>query len=76
MTSWNSKVLHGRFPNALQTSSPQQSITWLQTGGLFGETEGFMLAIQDQVIATRRGYYQKYIQKLAIENDTCRICRL
>ena len=44
---------------------------WLRGGTLFPETEGFMLAIQDQIILIRN--YQKFIHKFNI-NDKCRIC--
>nr|CAH7762385.1 unnamed protein product [Callosobruchus chinensis] len=51
----------------------EQSYTWLQDGQLFPETEGFMLAIQDQVIATR--IYKKFIAKdPSITDDSCRKC--
>ncbi|KAK4883006.1 hypothetical protein RN001_006325 [Aquatica leii] len=50
----------------------QLSYKWLHSGQLFPETEGFVLAIQDKVIATKN--YRKYILKEKIETDTCRKC--
>lgn len=42
-------------------------------GELYGEIEGFMLAIRDQVIATKN--YMKHILKdMSITNDLCHGC--
>jgi hypothetical protein len=49
----------------------ENSLQWLLSGGLFPETEGFIFAIQDQVIPTRN--FLKYIEKQQIE-DKCRLC--
>jgi hypothetical protein len=70
---WNNKVLHGRFAKALEKSDKDASLQWLKCGTLYAETEGFMIAIQDEVIATKN--HQKYIQKLDVTNDRCRICK-
>ena len=43
---------------------------WLTYADLFAETEGFLTAIQDQVILTRN--YNKYILK---QPDTEELCR-
>lgn len=51
---------------------PVASNKWLQQGYLFPETEGFLIAIQDQVINTNN--YKKYILKNSIESDLCRKC--
>src|SRR6266478_1072944 len=40
---------------------------------MYPETEGFMIAIQDQVIRTKN--YQKYIEKSGIISDLCRMCK-
>ena len=50
---WLSKPLHGKYPNHLKEASMEPSTEWLKKGYLFGETEGFMIAIQDNVIATK-----------------------
>lgn len=65
--------MHGRFYHTLtlNTTNFKSSTHWLTHGDLYGETEGFLLAIQDQVVATRN--YHKYIMK---DNtiDICRAC--
>lgn len=71
---WRDKVLHGRYPRDLSQEHVDKTASnaWLTQGDLFPETEGFMIAIQDQVINTRN--YQKHILKLSIPTDTCRAC--
>jgi hypothetical protein len=71
--TWNGKALHGRFAKELSDNiiDKENSLQWLLSGGLFPETEGFIFAIQDQVIPTRN--YLKYIEKQQIE-DNCRLC--
>jgi hypothetical protein len=48
-------------------------VRWLRDGQLFGETEGFIIAIQDHVISTKN--HQKFIEKLPLVNDLCRVCQ-
>jgi hypothetical protein len=43
---------------------------WLTNADLFTETEGFLTAIQDQVILTRN--YKKYILKQPNIDEMCR----
>lgn len=71
---WKSKELHGRFATALRSNAidMKRSTEWLRTAGLFGETEGFVLAIQDQVVTTNN--YRRYIMKENI-SDMCRLCK-
>lgn len=72
---WKQKELHGRYIHILDQThiDKQASIGWLTRGNLFPETEGFLIAIQDQVIATRS--YKKYIIKDPnIEDAKCRMC--
>lgn len=74
---WAGKELHGRFYNQLHQPhiDVKLSCAWLTNGTLYPETEGFMLGIQDQVIATRN--YMKYIIKdPSVESDVCRKCRI
>ncbi|VEN63176.1 unnamed protein product [Callosobruchus maculatus] len=67
------KVLPVRHLVPEEHINEKQSYTWLQDGQLFPETEGFMLPIQDQVIATIN--YKKYIIKdPSVTNDNCRKC--
>nr|XP_049697160.1 uncharacterized protein LOC126054692 [Helicoverpa armigera] len=70
---WTQKSLHGRHRLDLcqENVDKDASNTWLRRGELFPETEGFMIAIQDQVIETRN--YRKYIIK-NLTNDSCRKC--
>lgn len=73
MQIWKEKPLHGRHINDADqdTVDTLASNYWLVSGQLFPETEGFVMAIQDQVIASRN--YLKYIVKdTIIENDKCR----
>ena len=70
---WKEKELHGRFFHVLcaNTTDTKSTVHWLQHGDLYSETEGFIFAIQDQVIATRN--YHRFIMK---DNtvDRCRAC--
>lgn len=71
---WRSKPLHGRFYASLQ--QPEVDLpstnTYLTQGYLYPQTEGTLMAIQDQVVPTRA--YAKYIMKQNIENTKCRLC--
>ncbi|KAF4531353.1 hypothetical protein B566_EDAN017259 [Ephemera danica] len=73
--AWKAKALHGKFAHQLfgEHIYLKVSTEWLRTAGLFAETEGFILAIQDQAIRTRN--YERYILKIDID-DRCRLCRL
>lgn len=72
--SWSQKPLHGRHAHELAQPYVDSlaSNAWLTCGTLFPETEGFMCAIQDQVINTRN--YKKYIIRDGTTNDSCRRC--
>lgn len=75
LASWAQKSLHGRHRADLNQTyvDKESSNAWLRRGELFPETEAFMLAIQDQVIATRN--YRKYIIKdIGQQSDLCRRC--
>jgi len=50
----------------------EASNAWLTNADLFAETEGFLTAIQDQVILTRN--YKKYILKQPDTDELCRRC--
>jgi len=45
---------------------------WLTSADLFAETEGFLTAIQDQVVLTRK--YKKFILKQPNTDELCRRC--
>ena len=70
---WQSKELHGRFCRALHGPDVdfKASVSWVRCGDLFGETEGFVCAINDEVIMTNN--YRKYIVKDGTV-DICRAC--
>lgn len=71
---WRRKELHGRFFNSLnqEEADRQASVAYLTAGYLFPETEGFLCAIQDQVMPTRT--YRKYILKENLPTTKCRLC--
>lgn len=73
LRQWEIKEMHGRYKNTLQQEyiNKKASISWLTRGKLFIETEGFLIAIQDQVMKTKN--YEKYILK-QITDDKCRKC--
>jgi len=68
------KALHGRHSYDLsqQYVDIEASNKWLTNADLFAETEGFLTAIQDQVIPTRN--YKKYIFKQPYIDEMCRRC--
>uniref|UniRef100_A0A2H1W504 SFRICE_021545 n=1 Tax=Spodoptera frugiperda TaxID=7108 RepID=A0A2H1W504_SPOFR len=71
------KALHGRHRSFLSQQHVYKikSNEWLKRGELFSETEGFMLAIQDQTIVTRN--YRKFIMRDPNQqNDLCQHCNL
>lgn len=73
LESWKGKALHGRYPNSLDGDNidKKASTTFITTGYLHPETEGFLFAIQDKVIRTRN--YERHIMHLRVE-DNCRRC--
>ncbi|XP_063967036.1 uncharacterized protein LOC135156948 [Lytechinus pictus] len=68
-----SKRLHGHHEKQTHREFVDQKDThqWLKSAGLRGETEGFVYAIQDQVVRTRA--YEKSILRTDTD-DTCRMC--
>ncbi|XP_022188758.2 uncharacterized protein LOC111047332 [Nilaparvata lugens] len=71
---WRTKELHGRFYGHLNSEpiSQELSCMWLTVGSLFPETEGFVQAIQDQVIATNA--YRRHVMGDRTISDKCRMC--
>jgi hypothetical protein len=69
---WSQKALHGHHPYDLSQQCVDIEVLnkWLTNANLFAETEGFLTAIQDQVILTRN--YKKYILKQPYTNELCR----
>lgn len=77
ITTWKQKQIHGKHPHIVENGNidKQNTYTWLRKGDLQPETEGFIIGIQDQIIATRN--YRKYIIKdPTITNDRCRKCNI
>ncbi len=71
---WKSKEMHGRLFKELNDDGVDKRISdeWLRTGNLYAETEGFVIAIQDQVVPTRN-YRQIILNESEVE-DKCRKC--
>ena len=69
---WKNKALHGQYPKILEKSHVDTVTTnkWLSSN-LKGETEGLLVAAQDQAINTRN--YQKIICGHQVESK-CRMC--
>lgn len=70
---WREKSLHGQYPARLDREevSLNQSQQWLNSSGLKAETEGLILAAQDQCLTTNN--YKNKIMKVDI-NTKCRMC--
>ena len=67
------KARHGRHSYDLsQHVDIEASNKWLTYMDLFAETEGFLTAIQDQVMLTRN--YKKYVLKYPNIDELCRRC--
>lgn len=71
---WKSKALHGRYASLLKSEhvNEVESLSYLRAGYLLPETEGRLIAMQDQVMPTRM--YLKHIAKQDIPSDRCRRC--
>ena len=69
---WKNKALHGQYPKILEKPHVDTVTTtkWLSSN-LKGETEGLLVAVQDQAINTKN--YQKVICGQQVESK-CRMC--
>ena len=69
---WKNKALHGQYPKILEKPDVDSVTTnkWLSSNPK-GETEGLLVAAQDQAINTRN--YQKVICGQQVESK-CRMC--
>jgi len=72
-TKWSQKTLHGRHYNIIQQPHINKlySYAWLTKGELQPETEGFTIAIQDQVIATKN-YIKHILKDPNTHDDKCK----
>ena len=70
---WEDKALHGRYPKRIKEADVVHHKTkqWLKSSGLKSETEGFIIAAQDQSLATRL-YYASIIKDGS--SPLCRMC--
>ena len=70
---WREKPLHGKHPLRTDNDDVDRATThqWLSSSSLKGETEGFILAAQDQSISTR--VYQSRILNNGADPN-CRLC--
>ena len=69
------RPLQGRFWHRLSSANIDQalSLSWLQSPGLRPETEGFVIAAQEQVLGTRN--FQAHISRvIPVQEDVCRKC--
>ena len=71
---WEDKALHGRHPKRMKDADVDLHRTnqWLTNSGLKAETEGLIIAAQDQSLGTRF-YHNSNIIKDGI-SPLCRIC--
>ena len=71
--TWEAKPMHGQYPTRVKKADIDQEQThqWLQSAGLKSETEGMVMAAQDQSLATR-SYRNKIIKDGT--DPKCRMC--
>ena len=70
---WEQKPLHGQYLKRLKRPDVNETEThkWLKSSGLKSETEGLIIAAQDQSLMTKQ--YQSEIMKNGM-NPKCRLC--
>ena len=71
--NWMTKPLRGQFLRQTHQIADSKSWAWLTTGGLKKETEGFVMAAQDQALRTNT-------TKVKIDKQEgeamCRTCKI
>ncbi|XP_067126490.1 uncharacterized protein [Centruroides vittatus] len=71
--SWRNKALHGQFLDKIEGKvDKEKTWLWLINGALKKETEGLILAAQEQAIRTNA--IKTKIEKSA-DDPTCRLCK-
>ena len=68
---YRNKSLHGRFFKATDEVRDEKTWEWLRKSGIKKETEGLLMAAQEQAIRTK--YIRKVIDKEDIDSK-CRLC--
>ena len=60
---WESKAMHGQYPSRIKEADVdfKQTNNWLKGTGFKAETEGVIIAAQDQSLATKL-YHHKVIK--------------
>ena len=73
-SKWVSKALHGKYPQRVKQAKVVHDKThrWLKAAGLRAETEGFIIAAQDQSLPTC--WYKHIILKKPDVDPKCRLC--
>ena len=68
-------MLHGKYPQLVKQADTDHDTThrWLKAPGLKAETEGFIIAAQDQSLPTRC-YHLNIVKKPDVD-PKCRLCR-
>ena len=68
------KPMHGQYAQTLESEETdrKKSIAWLHSAGLKETTESFIIAPQDQTLATN--YHENKILKKSVDPN-CRLCR-
>ncbi|KAF7218105.1 putative LOC107393841-like protein [Nothobranchius furzeri] len=71
--TWEEKPMHGQYPLRVKKADVEQDHThqWLRSAGLKAETEGLLIAAQDQSLSTR--LYHHKIMKDGTD-PMCRMC--
>ena len=74
MKHWEEKELHGRYPKRIREADVDDYKTnqWLRSTGLKAETEGLIIAVQDQSLRAK-SYFARIVKDGT--SPLCRICQ-